>query len=588
MFSGIPQKNRAVAESYFDEHLSHNDYYTQGEKQAGHWIGSAAEKLGLQQGEVVTREAFLCLCDNQHPHTREQLTPQQFRARRIYFDFVCSPPKSVSILAVTMNDRRIIEAHKEASLFALRELEQFAAARIRKGGIEDRDRITGNLVGAAFVHTTSRALDPQLHTHFVLFNATWDRKENRWKALQTGDMFGALNYGTAVYRNELARRLHQLGYSIRRTGTAFEIAGVEPELLERFSKRSQQRDMAVEVREQKLGRKLTKQEVSHVVHQSRPKKLKGASDEQVRRQQLGEIGFFEKRALRKAVERANGLPVIPAETVTESDAVRHGLDHVFERNSVVPQQRILEAALVRGCGQLDLAQLKETLANDDSLVRVGSEYSTRQILNRELYLIRSVNAAIESVAPVNRFYEPPVRLGPDQRKALAHVLTSPDRFTGFRGLAGSGKSTVLVEMARVLHREGFEPIFCAPTASAADTLRKDGLDAMTLPKLLSDPNARAMLSPRSVIVLDEAGAVGLDDMTKLFEAARLTGCRVVLSGDTGQHASVARGDALRILEQYSSYRFSELTTIRRQKPQAFRQIVELAAAKQTDRAFAKL
>ena len=81
MFSGIPQKNRAVAESYFDEHLSHNDYYTQGEvlahgHQAGHWIGTAAEKLGLQQGEVVTREAFLRLCDNQHPDTGEQLTPQ--------------------------------------------------------------------------------------------------------------------------------------------------------------------------------------------------------------------------------------------------------------------------------------------------------------------------------------------------------------------------------------------------------------------------------------------------------------------------------------------------------------------------------
>ncbi len=62
----------------------------------------------------------------------------------------------------------------------------------------------------------------------------------------------------------------------------------------------------------------------------------------------------------------------------------------------------------------------------------------------------------------------------------------------------------------------------------------------------------------------------------------------MLSGDTGQHASVTHGDALRILEQYSGYRFSELTTIRRQKPEAFRQIVELAAAKQTDKAFAKL
>src|SRR2546430_6857349 len=77
-------------------------------------------------------------------------------------------------------------------------------------------------------------------------------------------------------------------------------------------------------------------------------------------------------------------------------------------------------------------------------------------------------------------------------------------------------------------------------------------------------------------------------MVRLFELARLRDCRVVLSGDTGQHASVARGDALRILEQYSSYRFSELTTIRRQKPEAFRQIVELAAAKHTDKAFAEL
>jgi ATP-dependent exoDNAse (exonuclease V) alpha subunit len=91
-----------------------------------------------------------------------------------------------------------------------------------------------------------------------------------------------------------------------------------------------------------------------------------------------------------------------------------------------------------------------------------------------------------------------------------------------------------------------------------------------------------------VIVLDEAGAVGLNDMVKLFELARLSDCRVVLCGDTGQHTSVARGDALRILEQYSSYRFSELTTIRRQKPEAFRQAVELAAAKQTNKAFAKL
>jgi energy-coupling factor transporter ATP-binding protein EcfA2 len=401
-------------------------------------------------------------------------------------------------------------------------------------------------------------------------------------------MFGAVNYATEVYRNDLAKRLHGMGYSTWRTGSAFEIEGVDPKMIERFSKRSQQRDMAVKRREQELGRKLTKKEVAHVVHQTRAKKLKGISDEQVRKQQLSEIGFFEKRALRKVVAAANGQAVLPTETVTESLALAHGLDHVFERQSVVPQHRILEAALARGCGQLDLDELKKRLADNASLVRVGAEVSTREILTKELFLIRSVNGGIEAAAPFVPCYEPPLSFGEDQQKALAHVLTSTDQFTGFRGLAGSGKTTMLKELAKVLRHEGFEPVFCAPTASAADTLRKDGLEAMTLQKFVGRFDGLLMLSRRSVIVLDEAGAVGLDDMASLFELARFKNCRVILSGDTGQHASVPRGDALRILEQYSAYRFSELTTIRRQKPEAFRQVVELAAAKQTDKAFAKL
>ena len=56
--------------------------------------------------------------------------------------------------------------------------------------------------------------------------------------------------------------------------------------------------------------------------------------------------------------------------------------------------------------------------------------------------------ALRPLTPVARHYEPPAHLGHDQRKALAHVLTSPDQFTGFRGLAGSGKSTALVELAQ--------------------------------------------------------------------------------------------------------------------------------------------
>jgi hypothetical protein len=46
-------------------------------------------------------------------------------------------------------------------------------------------------------------------------------------------------------------------------------------------------------------------------------------------------------------------------------------------------------------------------------------------------LIRTVNAGIDTVAPITRRYEPPSHLGPDQRKALAHVLTSPTASPAF-------------------------------------------------------------------------------------------------------------------------------------------------------------
>jgi ATP-dependent exoDNAse (exonuclease V) alpha subunit len=88
------------------------------------------------------------------------------------------------------------------------------------------------------------------------------------------------------------------------------------------------------------------------------------------------------------------------------------------------------------------------------------------------------------------------------------------------------------------------------------------------------------------VVLDEAGAVGMDDMKRLFDLAR--DARIVLSGDTGQHASVARGDALRILEQHSDFQSGQLTRIRRQRKVEYRRAVELAAQKNTNEAFAQL
>ena len=585
MFTAKPQKNRLAATTYFDEHLSHNDYYTQQESQAGYWLGQGTERLGLKPGQAVTRAAFMRLCDNQHPETGTKLTQVHLQDRRIFFDFTCSAPKSVSILAVTMDDRRIVAAHREASAVALRELEVFAGTRVRKAGAME-DRTTGSLVGAAFQHTSSRALDPQLHTHFTLFNATFDPVEGRWKALQTAAMFGAIHYGTAVYRNELATRLHALGYGTRQTAHGFEIEGVDQKLIERFSKRAQQRNAAVAREEQRLGRKLTNDEISHAVHQSRPRKLKNASERDVRTAQLDELGFFEQRALRALIAQANGPRQDFGERVDVTNAVRHAIDHAFARQSVAPEHALLEAALVKGCGQLELAGLKRDLAARPELVRVGSEYSTRDILRCELEMIRHVDHGLGVAEPIAPRFEVGPRLGGDQRAALNVVLSSRDRITGLQGLAGAGKTTTLRELHAAVRASGRELIVCAPSAAATDVLRKEGFfEAVTVAKFLAQTDP-ARLPSHAVLVVDEAGTLGTRDMNKIFEKAM--GARVVLVGDTGQHAPVAQGDALRILENHSGYRFGQLTEIRRQRSEALKETVSLAARQCTGEAFARL
>jgi conjugative relaxase-like TrwC/TraI family protein len=588
MLTTKSQKNRPAAEQYFDEHLTHNDYYSQGDVRPGRWIGQGSERLDLKEGEVIGREEFLAFCDNRHPVTGEALTPRRNRdgKRRLYYDFTCSAPKSVSILGVTMHDQRIVDAHLAAARIAIKELEQFAASRVRQDG-KNEHRATGNLVGAEFLHNSSRTLDPQLHTHFILFNCTYDPAEQRWKALETFVMHEAIHYGTEVYRNELANRLHALGYETERTAKGFEIKGVSPEIRERFSKRSSQIKAVVAQLEQKRGRKLSNNQIAVAVHRARPRKVNGISQAEVRQHQLDQISSAEHRQLSAVVRSANGSPVRVEHPVDEQQALNHAQEHVFERASTIPEYRLLHAALLQGRGQVELASLKDRIRSSPEFVRVAGELSTREILYSELSLINTVDQGKDRFAPIHPHYIPrDETLGADQRQAVSFILRSLDQITGIRGLAGTGKSRTLKELWRAFEDTRRQTVSCAPTGSAAQNLCRDGLPAITLQRLLVDEALQSGLARRSIIMVDEAGIVSTDDMQKLFSLAIQKQARVILCGDTGQHTAVMRGDALRILEKYSRYSFVELTENWRQKsaPQ-YQRAVRKAARQQSQRAF---
>ena len=77
MFTSAKIRNGST---YLADHLSANDYYAQGERVTGEWLGKGAESLALS-GEVRP-EAFEALRVNLWPGTGERLTPRTKETRQ--------------------------------------------------------------------------------------------------------------------------------------------------------------------------------------------------------------------------------------------------------------------------------------------------------------------------------------------------------------------------------------------------------------------------------------------------------------------------------------------------------------------------
>jgi conjugative relaxase-like TrwC/TraI family protein len=263
--------------TYLTNHLTANDYYAEGETVCGEWFGAGAEMLGLR-GTVQSHQ-FDALRRNQHPLTREKLTARNRRAYKarnpftgkretrnpvVMHDINLSAPKSVSIAAMLGDDERIHEAFAESVRFALKELEQFAAVRERRGQQvhTENARATGNMVAGVFHHNASRALDPQLHAHAVIANATYDAERDRWLALQPRPMMEASSrFVRQAMDADLARRLEALGYRTEPDGDSFRLADIPIELEKRYSTRARQREAFVQRFEQLFGEVPSKKRV---------------------------------------------------------------------------------------------------------------------------------------------------------------------------------------------------------------------------------------------------------------------------------------------------------------------------------------
>jgi conjugative relaxase-like TrwC/TraI family protein len=540
------------------------DYYSQGQEIVGLWGGKGAVLLGLEG--PVDKFSFERLCDNLHPQTGMALTARTRTERTVGYDFTFSVPKSVSLLYALSGDEGIMEAFRGAVDETMREMETEMKTRVRRDG-QDTNRTTGNMVWAEFIHTTSRPVeglpDPQLHAHVFAFNATYCDQERRWKAGQFRELKRDAPYFQAAFRVRLANRLQDLGFGVQRKRDDFEIAGVKPDVLKRFSRRTEQIEKVA--KEKGITDPKRKAELGA---ETREKKGEAMSWDALRKEWNSRLSDDERGAL-AAVHRREKRYSRPAKS--ETAAVDYAIEQSYVRDAVVPERKLMTEALKRGIGSVMVEDVASEMARRPLLrseVEGRPMATTPEMVELESRLIAFARDGRGRGRPLGDADRPISRehFTEGQKAAVRHVLTSRDRVMIIRGGAGTGKTTLEQEIGEALHEAGKPVVALAQSIKASrEVLREEAkfANADTVAMFLKDKEMQES-ARGGVILVDEASQLGTRDMLRVFSIAETVGARVLLVGDRRQHRSVTAGEPLKLLEEHAGLKVANVTEIVRQ------------------------
>ena len=566
------------AASYYQ---AEDGYYDEGGKSPSSWEGKAADDLGLS-GEV-DQDRFRTLLDG-NVDGRQLGTMRDGKIEhRPGWDLTLSAPKSVSVMALVAGDKRLIAAHTAAVKSALAHVEHhMAATRIRAEGATSRET-TGKLAIASFRHTTSRAQDPQLHTHNVILNMTRG-EDGVWRSLEPRALYQLQKQIGAIYRQELALAARELGYDIvAGKDSMFEIAGVPEAATTALSVRTAEIDARLEERgtsrekasaaEKQIAALDTRQAKVIVEHGALVADWRATAD-------AAGFGQDQRMALvAEAVERA-ALPerqssLADSQGHAARRAVAFAAEKLGERQSVFAESALHEEAGRFALGNASYAAISRAVAasaRDSDLVarefidKRGASFpgfTTRTNIENEKTILRieangrgqiaPLAGRIEAAKAVARAADLSRRDGhvwtTGQRAATARLLSSNSRIAAVQGYAGTAKTTtVLATYAREASARGFRVTALAPTASAATVLGEAiKLRGDTVARHLLTPEGRQQSGPSAWIV-DEASLLSAHDMARLLVAAEKAEARVILVGDVKQLGSVGAGAAFAQLQ----------------------------------------
>ena len=591
----------ASAEYYLESQRSFrhpNEYYTAGEEPDGTWFNPKG-LFEQQDGAKVDSRAFQRLYNGFAPDGSGKLVQRAGNPDRSPgVDMTFSVDKSVSALWAIAEPkmRERIEAMATAAARAALEdsvLKHCSYTRLAEKGVTRP--VEADLMGATFVHGTSRENDPQLHVHCTIFNVARTREDGKWRAHHQYPVYSWKKAAGALFRANLAWELQQgLGVRMEQYGPNNEftgIAGMPDDLKAFWSKRRKAIvAMAGELGISALGNasrmagvnKITREGKSHDNDpEIRHGRWRGEAEGFVEREELiASVTGHEVEIGREAIrELTDRLDELPAHLARE--------EAVFRRPDMVEAAANAAAGLMgreavgtaierlRRNPEIERLEPKKPTAESRAGMVHTEVYSTRHNLGLE-QAVRDMAEAMaadtghalpeEAVKEkVEILLEQGYPLSQEQSLAIRHATIRGGRVAVIEGAAGSGKTTTLRPITDLHKEHGYEIV---PTAVAWRTAVALGDDcdarAYCVDKLLKlAAKGQVEIGRNTLIVVDEAGMLSTRQAHHILQLSERHGAKVVFAGDTRQQQPVEAGPGLRLVRDVAGS--IRVDRIRRQK-----------------------